>query len=56
MLKVDWLTRDTPNSKSNGFKDLIQVLAESQNESIFGTELIETLMDSFWSRWKTQII
>lgn len=55
MLKVDWVNRDTPNGKSSGYKGLVEALSSSQNESIFGTELIETLMDSFWSRWKSQI-
>ena len=51
MLKIDWIFRDSPEKKSQGYSDLIDALAKSPNESIFTTDLINTLMGSFWKQY-----
>ena len=51
MVKIDWIFRDSPTQESRGYNDLIDALAKSPNESVFGTELIDTLMNSFWREY-----
>ena len=48
MLKIDWVFRDSESGYSRGFADLIDGLVNAPNESLFGTDMVNTLMSSFW--------
>ena len=51
MLKIDWIFRDSDSKKSRGFADLIDALVNAPNESLFGTDVVNTLMSSFWKEY-----
>lgn len=51
MLRIDWLFRRDP-----GFKQTVQTLANTPDESLFSSELVITLVENFWEEYYYSIV
>ena len=56
MLPVNWLFVPGYDGTKSGRKSLVTALANAPHESLFSTELVITLVDSFWSEYSTRVI
>ena len=55
MLSLEWVHADYKGLKDVGFKELILALAQAPSESLFGTELVITLVRHFWNYYYKRI-
>ena len=55
MLSLEWLHANYNGHTNVGFRELIQELASAPNESLFGTDLIVTLVEHFWDYYYKRI-
>ena len=51
MLPVNWLFTPNYDGSKSGRKSLVTALANAPHESLFSTELIITLVESFWASY-----
>ena len=56
MLPVNWLFTPNYDGSKSGRKSLVTALANAPHESLFSTELIITLVESFWASYSAQMI
>ena len=56
MLPVNWLFVPGYDGTVSGRKSLVTALANAPHESLFSTELVITLVDSFWSEYSARVI
>lgn len=56
MLPIDWIFAPCNGKTQVGFADFVVALAQAPHESLFSTDLIETLVDHFWSRYYIAVI
>ena len=56
MLPINWLFVNAYDGTSSGFKTLVKALARAPHESLFSTDLVVTLVESFWTEYSTRVI
>ena len=55
MLKVDWIFQEVKIGKKQGYGSLVGTLARAPNDSLFGTDLVITLVLQFWDRYSSKV-
>ena len=56
MLPVNWLYVNNYNGSKSGRTSLVKALADAPHESLFSTDLVITLVDSFWAAFSNTLI
>ena len=56
MLPVNWVSVPSYDGDKSGPKELVTALAKAPHESLFSTELIVTLVESFWYQYSANVI
>ena len=56
MLPLNWLYVKNYNGVKSGRKSLVKALARAPHESLFSTDLVITLVDSFWATFSNTMI
>ena len=56
MLPVDWLYSKSYSGDKTGRKRLVKALSVAPHESLFSTDLVITLVDSFWANFSNTLI
>ena len=56
MLPVNWLFVPSYDGVKSGRKSLVTALANAPHESLFSTDLVITLVESFWASYSSKII
>ncbi len=56
MLPIDWIFAPCEGKKTVGFAEFVVALSHAPHESLFSTDLIETLVDHFWDRYYKAVI
>ena len=56
MLPVDWLYSKSYSGAKTGRKRLVKALSVAPHESLFSTDLVITLVDSFWANFSNTLI
>ena len=56
MLPVNWLYVPDYSGNKSGRKKLVTALANAPHESLFSTDLVITLVESFWNAYSAQMI
>ena len=56
MLPVNWLYVDSYAGSESGRTKLVKALARAPHESLFSTDLVITLVESFWEEFSSTMI
>ena len=56
MLPVNWLYVKNYDGSKSGRSSLVKALADAPHDSLFGTDLVITLVDSFWADYARRIL
>ena len=56
MLAVNWLYGNNYDGTSQGVGNLVTALAKAPHETLFSTDLVITLVDSFWDRYRSAML
>ena len=56
MLPVNWLYVDSYAGSVSGRTKLVKALARAPHESLFSTDLVITLVESFWEKFSSTMI
>lgn len=56
ILPVNWLYVNAYDGTNSSFKTLVKALANAPHESIFSTDFVITLVQSFWSEYSSRVI
>ena len=55
LLDISWIFQKGTDGKHRDFGDLVKALAKAPHESLFGTDLINILVDNFWHMYSVRI-
>ena len=53
---IDWVYASQGGIQETGFRELVIALSKAPHESLFSTELVQVLMESFWDRYFRSIL
>ena len=55
LLDISWIFQKGADGNRRDFGDLVKALAKAPHESLFGTDLINILVDNFWRMYALKI-
>ena len=53
---IDWIYASQGGLENVGFRELVIELSKAPHESLFGTEFVQILVESFWDRYFKAIL